>query len=103
VEPLYTTQSIPKLLDNLILTSPPFALQHKKEYFTLEAKQIIKNTGSFVMEPGVAYCKGKPIRLRHNYRVLLRMCDGQGWNLAAEFLQFNKACGIPHPLQGGDG
>ncbi len=97
---------------DLVITSPPFALQRQKEYgnlmqdeyvdwllqFTLEVKRIIKNTGSFVIDLGGAYLKGRPVRSLHNYRLLLRLCDEQGWNLAEEFFWYNPAK-LPSPIE----
>jgi site-specific DNA-methyltransferase (cytosine-N4-specific) len=97
---------------NLVLTSPPFALQRQKEYgncdeseyadwllsFTLEVKRVLKDNGSFVLDLGGAYLKGRPIRSLYNYRVLLRLCDEQGWNLAEEFFWFNPAK-LPSPIE----
>ena len=87
---------------NLVLTSPPFALQRQKEYgnqdedeyvdwllpFTREVQRVLKDDGSFVLDLGGAYRKGRPVRSLYNYRVLLRLCDEQGWNLAEEFFLF---------------
>ena len=57
---------------NLVLTSPPFALQRKKEYgnkqqseyvewladFAKEVLRVLKDDGSFVLDLGGAYTKG---------------------------------------------
>ncbi len=97
---------------DLVLTSPPFALQRKKEYgnrdegeyvdwllsFTAEVKRVLKDSGSFVLDLGGAYLKERPIRSLYNYRVLLRLCDEQGWKLAEEFFWFNPAK-LPSPIE----
>ncbi|KJU83565.1 DNA modification methylase [Candidatus Magnetobacterium bavaricum] len=97
---------------DLVITSPPFALQRQKEYgnreqneyvnwlllFTQEVKRVLKNTGSFVLDLGGAYQKGRPIRSLYNYRILIRMCDEQGWHLAEEFFWFNPAK-LPSPIE----
>jgi DNA modification methylase len=97
---------------DLVLTSPPFALQRQKEYgnrdeseysdwllsFTPDIKRVLKGTGSFVLDLGGAYLRGRPIRSLYNYRVLLRLCDEQGWNLAEEFFWFNPAK-LPSPIE----
>ena len=97
---------------DLVLTSPPFALQRQKEYgnrdeseymdwllsFTSEVKRVLKDTGSFVLDLGGAYLKGRPVRSLYNYRVLLRLCDEQSWNLAEEFFWFNPAK-LPSPIE----
>jgi DNA modification methylase len=97
---------------DLVLTSPPFALQRKKEYgnrdqdeyvdwllsFAEEIKRVLKDTGSFVLDLGGAYRKGRPVRSLYNYRVLVRLCDELGWNLAEEFFWFNPAK-LPSPIE----
>ena len=97
---------------NLVMTSPPFALQRKKEYgnrsqdeyvawlleFTNEVKRVLKNDGSFVLDLGGAYQKGRPVRSLYNYRVLIELCDVQGWNLAEEFFWFNPSK-LPSPIE----
>jgi DNA modification methylase len=97
---------------DLVLTSPPFALQRQKEYgnldqekyvdwlleFTVEVKRVLKDTGSFVLDLGGAYLKGRPIRSLYNYRVLIKLCDEQGWNLAEEFFWYNPAK-LPSPIE----
>lgn len=125
-EPLYTThygaayvgdalqllQGLPEESIDLVLTSPPFALQRQKEYgnvdqdeyvdwllsFAVEIKRVLKSTGSFVLDLGGAYCRGRPVRSLYNYRVLIRMCDELGWNLAEEFFWFNPSK-LPSPIE----
>jgi site-specific DNA-methyltransferase (cytosine-N4-specific) len=97
---------------DLVLTSPPFALQRKKKYgnvdqdeyvdwllsFAVEVKRVLKGTGSFVLDLGGAYCRERPVRSLYNYRVLIRMCDELGWNLAEEFFWFNPSK-LPSPIE----
>lgn len=97
---------------DLVITSPPFALQRKKEYgnkdqdeyvdwllaFTREMKRVVKESGSFVIDLGGSYRKGKPVRSLYNYRLLIRMCDEQGWKLAEEFFWYNPAK-LPSPIE----
>ena len=125
-EPLYTThygaayvgdaldllQALPDESIDLVLTSPPFALQRQKEYgnvdqdeyvdwllsFAREIKRVLKSTGSFVLDLGGAYCRGRPVRSLYNYRVLIRMCDELGWKLAEEFFWFNPSK-LPSPIE----
>src|SRR6266700_2386429 len=124
--PLYTTQygaayvgnamdllkHVPDESVDLVLTSPPFALQRQKEYgnvdqeqyvdwllgFTSEIQRVLKPTGSFVLDLGGAYRKGRPVRSLYNYRVLIKMCDELGWNLAEEFFWFNPSK-LPSPIE----
>jgi len=97
---------------DLVITSPPFALQRKKEYgnpdqdeyvgwlleFAMGVKRVLKDTGSFVLDLGGAYRKGRPVRSLYNYRVLIRLCDDLSWNLAEEFFWFNPAK-LPSPIE----
>ncbi len=105
-------KSLPDNLINLVITSPPFALSRPKEYgnkeqaeyidwileFTREVKRIITEDGSFVIDLGGAYQKGSPTRSLYNFRLLIRMCDEQGWKLAEEFFWHNPAK-LPSPIE----
>ena len=105
-------KQIPDNSVNLVITSPPFALQRQKEYgnkdqanyidwildFTEEVQRIITYDGSFVIDLGGAYQRGVPIRSLYNFRLLIRMCDEQGWKLAEEFFWHNPAK-LPSPIE----
>lgn len=105
-------QRLPDESIDLVLSSPPFALQRKKEYGNLgqreyvdwlllfgeQVKRVLRSTGSFVLDLGGAYRKGVPIRSLYNYRVLIRMCDELGWRLAEEFFWFNPSK-LPSPIE----
>jgi len=104
--------ALPENSVDLVMTSPPFALQRQKEYgnhdqeqyvdwllgFTVGIKRVLKETGSFVLDLGGAYQKGRPVRSLYNYRVLIRLCDEQGWQLAEEFFWYNPAK-LPSPIE----
>jgi len=97
---------------DLVITSPPFALQRKKEYgnedqdryvdwlmqFAQPVKRVLKPTGSFVLDLGGAYRSGVPVRSLYNYRVLIRLCDEHGFHLAEEFFWHNPAK-LPSPIE----
>jgi len=97
---------------NLVMTSPPFALQRKKEYgnecqdgyvdwlleFGRAAFPKIAEDGSFVMDLGGAYQKGKPLRSLYQYEVLLRFCKELGYSLAEEFFWHNPSK-LPSPIE----
>lgn len=97
---------------DLVITSPPFALQREKEYgnknqddyvdwllqFAEPIKRVLKQTGSFVLDLGGAYVSGRPVRSLYNYRVLLRLCDEYGFHLAEEFFWHNPAK-LPSPIE----
>lgn len=97
---------------NLVMTSPPFALQREKDYgnrsqadyvawlsqFARLVFQKIRDDGSFVLDLGGAYQKGIPSRSLYNFRVLLEFCDEIGFHLAEDFYWFNPAK-LPSPIE----
>lgn len=97
---------------NLVLTSPPFALQRKKEYgnkcqaeyvewlaqFAAIVYRKLKEDGSFVLDLGGAYEKGKPVRSLYNFRVPIYFCDEIGFYLAEDFYWFNPSK-LPSPIE----
>lgn len=107
---------IPHLQDesvNLIMTSPPFALQRKKEYdnknnqdeyvdwllkFASLAKPKLVEDGSLVLDLGGAYKKGVPSRSLYNFKVLIRLCEELGYHLAEDFYWFNSSK-LPGPIE----
>ena len=66
--------------------------------FAAIVKKKLKPTGSFVVDLGGAYCKGRPVRSLYQYRLLIRMCDELGFNLAEEFFWYNPAK-LPSPIE----
>lgn len=105
-------EALPGESINLILTSPPFALQRQKEYgnkdqseyidwlvrFAQQVKRVLKPDGSFVLDLGGAYEKGVPTRSLYNFRVLIRFCDELGFYLAEDFYWFNPSK-LPSPIE----
>jgi site-specific DNA-methyltransferase (cytosine-N4-specific) len=97
---------------NLVITSPPFALQRQKEYGNLDQHEYIdwfldfarlvhqklRPDGSFVVDFGGAYMKGVPARSLYNFRVLIRMVDELGFFLAEDFYWFNPSK-LPSPIE----
>ncbi len=97
---------------DLIITSPPFALLREKSYgnkdqteyvdwlvtFGKAALPALKDTGSFVIDLGGAYQRGRPVRSLHQFRVLLELCDNVGYRLAEEFYWHNPAK-LPSPIE----
>ncbi|OGB87752.1 DNA methyltransferase [candidate division WOR-1 bacterium RIFCSPHIGHO2_02_FULL_45_12] len=97
---------------NLVVTSPPFALQRKKEYgnesqedyvdwlmaFGRKVFRVLREDGSFVLDLGGAYEKGRPTRSLYNFRVLVRFCDELGFFLAEEFFWHNPSK-LPSPIE----
>jgi site-specific DNA-methyltransferase (cytosine-N4-specific) len=97
---------------DLVVTSPPFALQRQKEYGNKEQYEYVewlsqfahlvfrklKETGSFVLDLGGAYQKGLPVRSLYNFRVPLKFCDELGFFLAEEFFWYNPSK-LPSPIE----
>jgi len=97
---------------NLVVTSPPFALQREKEYgnksqseyvdwlmdFGREVHRVLKDDGSFVLDLGGAYRTGVPTRSLYQYEVLLRFCNEIGFFLAEEFFWYNPSK-LPSPIE----
>jgi len=97
---------------DLLITSPPFALLRKKSYgneaqdkyvqwlaaFGREAFRVLKDAGSFILDLGGAYQRGRPVRSLYNFRVLLEFCDHIGYGLAEEFFWHNPAK-LPSPIE----
>ena len=83
---------IPPASIDLIVTSPPYALEFKKEYgnvakekyvewflpFASEIKRILKPEGSFVLNIGGSYNAGSPTRSIYHFKLLIALCD-QDW------------------------
>ena len=109
---LAVLKRMPDGVVDLLITSPPFALLRQKKYgnmdqeeyvgwlgeFGVAAHRVLKDTGSFVLDLGGAYQKGRPVRSLYNFRVLLDFCDRIGYNLAEEFFWYNPAK-LPSPIE----
>lgn len=97
---------------NLVMTSPPFALQRQKEYGNKDqgsyiewlsefAELVFKKLrpdGSFVLDLGGAYQKGVPARSLYNFRIPIKFCDEIGFFLAEDFYWYNPAK-LPSPIE----
>ena len=96
----------------LVMTSPPFALQRQKEYgnkeqheyvdwlaeFATLVHQKLRRDGSFVLDLGGSYEKGVPVRSLYNFRIPIRFCDEIGFFLAEDFYWFNPSK-LPSPIE----
>lgn len=103
---------VPNNSINLVMTSPPFALQRKKSYgnesqdqfvdwivpFALKVYDKLAVDGSFVIDLGGAYQQGRPVRSLYNYKVLIAICEEAHFNLAEEFFWYNPAK-LPSPIE----
>lgn len=97
---------------NLVITSPPFALQRKKAYgneeqsayvdwlcqFTALVYKKLRDDGSFVIDIGGAYEKGVPSYSLYQFRALIKMCDEIGFKLAQPFYWHNPSA-LPAPIE----
>lgn len=108
-------QALSELNDNsinLVITSPPFALQRQKEYgnknqdtyiewladFAKLVRQKLCDDGSFVIDLGGAYQAGIPSRSLYNFKVLIYLCDVLKFHLAQDFYWHNPSK-LPGPIE----
>ncbi|MFV1654372.1 MULTISPECIES: DNA-methyltransferase [unclassified Phaeobacter] len=105
-------ENVPDGSVNLVMTSPPFALQRKKEYgnkdqheyldwiteFAKVVHRKLRDDGSFVLDLGGSYQKGVPARSLYNFRVPIRFCDDLGFFLAEDFYWHNPSK-LPSPIE----
>lgn len=105
-------KELPDSSIDLVMTSPPFALQRQKSYgnaeetvylswikpFGKDVFRVLKESGSFVLDLGGAYRSGIPSRSLYNFRVMLALCDEIGFHLAEDFYWFNPAK-LPSPIE----
>jgi len=126
-EALYTTDSgaayqgdskellkeLPDESIDLVVTSPPFGLRREKEYgnetpedyndwfmdFAEEVYRVLTEKGSFVIEIGGGWEKGKPVRSLYHFELLIRLAGDDGpFHLAQDFYWHNPAK-LPTPAQ----
>lgn len=105
-------KQLPDRSIQLVMTSPPFALQRQKEYgnkeqheyldwlseFAVLVHQKLRDDGSFVLDVGGSYEKGAPVRSLYNFRIPIRFCDEIGFLLAEDFYWFNPSK-LPSPIE----
>jgi DNA modification methylase len=66
--------------------------------FGSEVKRVLKPSGSFVLDLGGAYQRGLPVRSLYNFRVLIKLVDEGGFQLAEEFFWHNPSK-LPSPIE----
>jgi DNA modification methylase len=109
---LAAMRAMPDACVNLTVTSPPYALEFKKEYgnatkdeyvewfrpFAAEIHRLLAEDGSFVLNIGGSYERGQPTRSLYHFKVLLMLCEEVGFHLAQECFWFNPAK-LPAPAE----
>ncbi len=112
-------ENLPNGSVNLIVTSPPFALQRKKQYGNVEADEyvnwfkdfarqfyrILTDDGSLVVDLGGSWVKGQPTRSLYHFELVIELCKNlfpeqleQHFFLAEEFFWHNPAR-LPSPAE----
>ncbi|MFB6186070.1 MAG: site-specific DNA-methyltransferase, partial [Halobacteriaceae archaeon] len=106
-------QELPPNSIDLIVTSPPFELAHQKEYgddwdedyqewfleFANEVHRVLAEHGSFVIEIGGAFERGRPARSTYQFELLTELTsEGSGFYLAQDFYWHNPAK-LPSPAE----
>lgn len=127
VEPYYTADSgaayhgdsrelleeLPAESIDLVVTSPPFALNREKEYgnkpseeyndwfmeFARRVRPVLKPHGSFVIDIGGGWKKGQPERSLYHFELLTRLAGDAGpFHLAQDCYWYNPAK-LPTPAE----
>ena len=105
-------QALPTASVDLVVTSPPYALEFQKEYgnaskadyvewlrpFGEQIRRVLKDEGSFVLNIGGSYNPGHPTRSLYHFKVLLMLCEAIGFHLAQECFWHNPAK-LPAPAE----
>ena len=106
-------RQIPTDSIDLVLTSPPYALEFQKEYgnaskadyvawlrpFGEEIRRILKPEGSFVLNiGGKLQPRGSPTCSRDHFKVLVMLLEEVGFHLAQECFWHNPAK-LPAPAE----
>ncbi|MFA7638151.1 MAG: site-specific DNA-methyltransferase [Parvibaculum sp.] len=90
---------------DLVVTSPPFALRHKKAYgnedahlylrwfrpFAAGLKRVLKPHGSLVIDIGPAWQEGIPAKSLYQFELLTMLCEEYGFYLAQDFYWWNPS------------
>lgn len=97
---------------NLVITSPPYALEFKKEYgnepqtryvewfipFAEQVRRVLRPDGSFVLNIGGAWEKGRPTRSLYHFKLLIALVERVGFYLAQDLYWYNPAK-VPTPAE----
>jgi DNA modification methylase len=108
----FLLRALPEKSVNLVVTSPPYALEFQKEYgnaakheyvewflpFAYEIRRILADDGSFVLNIGGSYNRGTPTRSLYHFKLLITLCEEVGFHLAQESFWHNPAK-VPAPAE----
>lgn len=97
---------------DLIVTSPPFALQNEKEYgnkdqdsyngwfmeFVPEVRRVLQPHGSFVVEIGGAFKQGMPERSLYQWKLLTQIVEEGDLKFAQDWYWYNPNK-LPSPIE----
>ncbi len=98
-------QALPSASDNLVVTSPPYALHFKKAYgnehkdryvkwflpVAKEIQRVLTDDVSFVLNIGGSYNQGTPTRSIYHFKLLIALVEEIGFHLAQECFWYNPA------------
>jgi len=105
-------RELPSNVVDLVVTSPPFDLSHQKEYgddweedyiswfgeFADGVSRVLAPHGSFVIEIGGAFEKGRPERSTYQFELLTRLVDDHDFHFVQDFYWHNPAK-LPSPAE----
>lgn len=112
VDSYFLLRALPDKSINLVITSPPYALEFQKAYgnaakheyvdwflpFAREIRRVLTDDGSFVLNIGGSYNRGTPTRSLYHFKLLIALCDEVGFHLAQEAFWHNPAK-VPAPAE----
>lgn len=105
-------RQMPNSSVDLMMTSPPFALERKKAYgnvssseyvswfltFAREFYRVLKDTGSLVIDIGGSWVKGQPTRSLYHFELVIALVKEANFHLAQEFYWYNPSK-LPSPAE----
>lgn len=105
-------EKMPEGSVQLAVTSPPYALEFKKEYGNVakrdyvewflpvarQIRRVLSEDGSFVLNIGGSYNPGQPTRSLYHFKLLVALCEDVGFHLAQEAFWYNPAK-LPAPAE----
>lgn len=106
-------EELPDESIDLVVTSPPFALNRKKDYgnkdaedynewfmdFAEEVHRVLKQDGSFVIDIGGGWKKGEPYRSIYHFELLTMLAGSDGPFELAQDCYWHNPAKLPTPAQ----